>query len=227
MAIAHDQFPLEQLRQDHSRRTRHPCEAASSLPGVLVTGDAELLTRADPGTRARMLRQFQGTVGNASVQRMLWQVATATVPVQRCGPIPCDCPPEEKRAARTVMQRAMAERPQAVGTQGGGSGGGTQQATPASAARFNANACVTECEERFQECLHPPWWQFWNTPDPNQCLAERQACLRECQHSAAECGDYCDPGDGQQACEACCDFDCEGNPEGARMCKTKCRSPYR
>ncbi|MGH3839012.1 MAG: transposase, partial [Pseudonocardiaceae bacterium] len=58
-------------------------------------------------------------------------------------------------------------------------------------------------------------------------LGINEQTLRECPHSAAECGDYCDPGDGQAACEACCDFDCKGNPEGARMCKTKCRGPYR
>lgn len=217
MAIAYDQLLLERLQQSHSTRARHPYEATSSLTGGLVPGAAELLTRADPGTRARMLRQLQGTVGNASVQRMLSRVAaTATVPVQRCGPIPCDCPPEKKAVEeQTAVQRVVEDGPRDAGAPGGG----RQQASPASAAGFNANPCITECEERFQECLHPPWWKFWETPDPNQCLAERQACLRECPHSA-ECGDYCEPGEG---CNACCDFDCKGDEDGARRCKTKCR----
>lgn len=75
MIFAHDQLPLERPQQSHSTRARHPYEATSSLTGGLVTGAAGLLTHADPGTRARILRQFQGTAGNASVQRMLRGVA--------------------------------------------------------------------------------------------------------------------------------------------------------
>jgi len=81
--------------------------------------------------------------------------------------------------------------------------------------------CLQECERKFQACLNPSWWQFWKTPNPTQCLAERQACQRGCQPVApAKCGwDVC-PG---KDCKQCCDFQCPQNPA---ECYPVC-DPYR
>jgi hypothetical protein len=81
--------------------------------------------------------------------------------------------------------------------------------------------CLRECERKFQECLNPPWWQFWKTPNPNQCLAERQVCQRGCRPvTPAGCGEGLCEGTG---CEACCQFHCPNNlSECLRLC-----SPYR
>ena len=81
--------------------------------------------------------------------------------------------------------------------------------------------CVKDCERRFDECLRPPWWRSWNTPDPNQCLADRQACLRSCRATVAGCGEgICTPG---PDCSACCQFHC---PDNYSECARNC-SPYR
>jgi hypothetical protein len=81
--------------------------------------------------------------------------------------------------------------------------------------------CLQDCERKFQECLNPPWWQFWKTPNPNQCLAERQVCQRGCRPvTPAGCGEGLCEGTG---CEACCQFHCPNNlSECLRLC-----SPYR
>jgi hypothetical protein len=55
----------------------------------------------------------------------------------------------------------------------------------------SGNACLDDCERKFKECLNPPWWQFWKVPDPNQCLAERQACQRECGSGGSGQGETC------------------------------------
>jgi Domain of unknown function (DUF4157) len=90
----------------------------------------------------------------------------------------------------------------------------------------SANPCVDQCEKQFNDCLNPPWWQFWKTPNPNQCLADRQACLRNCPQSPPVhpqgCGEgLCEPGPG---CEACCQFFC---PDNYSECTSGVCSPYR
>ena len=45
---------------------------------------------------------------------------------------------------------------------------------------MTGDSCVDACEKRFNECIHPPWWQFWRIPDPQECLAQRSHCLRNC-----------------------------------------------
>jgi hypothetical protein len=84
----------------------------------------------------------------------------------------------------------------------------TQEASAVS--QMDANPCLDDCEGKFNECLNPPWWQFWKTPDPNQCLAERQACLRECQGASK----------GRWSCEASCNVEgtepqCTGRVTGS------------
>lgn len=82
-------------------------------------------------------------------------------------------------------------------------------------------SCLQDCETKFQSCLNPPWWKPWITPNPNQCLAERQACQRGCQPpTAAGCGKGICEGPN---CAACCQFMCPNNlSECMRLC-----SPYR
>jgi Domain of unknown function (DUF4157) len=70
--------------------------------------------------------------------------------------------------------------------------------------------CLSDCERKFNECLNPPWWQFWKKPDPNQCLAEREACLRDCPGASK----------GRWSCEASCNVEgsepqCTGRVTGS------------
>jgi hypothetical protein len=83
------------------------------------------------------------------------------------------------------------------------------------------SGCAQECERKFQACLNPSWWQFWKTPNPTQCLAERQVCLQGCQTvTPSGCGEGICEGPG---CDACCQFHC---PNNLSECRRLC-SPYR
>jgi hypothetical protein len=88
------------------------------------------------------------------------------------------------------------------------------------ASQLGGNPCLAKCEKKFNECLHPPAWQFWKIPDPNQCLAERQACQRECQVHTAGCGEGLCEGPN---CRACCSFFCSNH---LSECLSLC-DPYR
>jgi hypothetical protein len=78
-----------------------------------------------------------------------------------------------------------------------------------------SSPCLDDCEQKFQDCLNPPIWQFWKTPDPNQCLAERQACQRDCQEASK----------GRWSCEASCNVEgtepqCTGRVTGSSSGKS-------
>ena len=50
---------------------------------------------------ATVIARMQAQAGNRAVQRLL-----ADASVQRCGPVPCDCSPEERAAAERTPRPA-------------------------------------------------------------------------------------------------------------------------
>ena len=77
----------------------------------------------------------------------------------------------------------------------GGTSDGAQARTPDG----TGDGCQDECERQFNDCINPPWWQFWKTPkDASQCEAERTACLQGCSQG---------PSAGRWSCDASCNVE--------------------
>lgn len=67
--------------------------------------DLAIAAHAGVSARANVVRSLQHSVGNAQVQRLL-------ASIQRCGPTPCNCSPEECAAAETETLQRDAAHPE-------------------------------------------------------------------------------------------------------------------
>jgi hypothetical protein len=216
----------------HAAAETHSEAEAESLAGAMVPLAARIIPRAAPV----LMRATPGLVsGVAGVVRSLHR-NPATRPLLRV------VPTIVRGTASTIAQQAsrgVAVTPQAavraLARQTLRVLGSPQQSVQAfrrsraldQALHRTAGGpvaespgCLQQCDKTFNECLNPPWWQFWKTPDPNKCLAQRSACMRGCSPRPSGCGEGLCEGPN---CYACCDFHCPNNKsECYRLC-----SPYR